>query len=201
VHLDIDVRQLNCDFFAFSGHKVYGPTGVGVLYGKREILEAMPPYQGGGEMIREVDFEGTTYNDLPYKFEAGTPNIADVVALKSALDFIHETGKARIRAHEDDLLKYATDQLKQIEGLRIIGDIEQKVSVISFVMDGIHPQDIGILLDNQGIAVRTGHHCTQPLMKRLGLPGTSRASFAVYNTREEVDALVKGLLKVKKMMA
>jgi cysteine desulfurase/selenocysteine lyase len=174
---------------------------VGVLYGKREILEAMPPYQGGGEMIREVDFAGTTYNDLPYKFEAGTPNIADVVALKPALDFIRETGKARIRAHEEDLLKYATDQLKQIGGLRIIGDIEQKVSVISFVMDGIHPQDIGILLDNQGIAVRTGHHCTQPLMKRLGLPGTSRASFAVYNTREEVDALVKGLLKVKKMMA
>jgi cysteine desulfurase/selenocysteine lyase len=201
VHLDIDVRQLDCDFFAFSGHKVYGPTGVGVLYGKREILEAMPPYQGGGEMIREVDFEETTYNDLPYKFEAGTPNIADVVALKPALDFIRETGKARIRAHEEDLLKYATEQLKQIGGIRIIGDIEQKVSVISFVIDGIHPQDIGILLDNQGIAVRTGHHCTQPLMKRLGLPGTSRASFAVYNTREEVDALVKGLLKVKKMMA
>jgi cysteine desulfurase/selenocysteine lyase len=201
VHLDIDVQALDCDFFAFSGHKVYGPTGVGVLYGKKEILEKMPPYQGGGEMIREVDFSGTTYNELPYKFEAGTPNIGDVVALKYALDFITETGKERIRTHEEDLLRYATAQLKTIDGLRIIGDIENKVSVISFVIDGIHPQDIGILLDNQGIAVRTGHHCTQPLMKRLGLPGTSRASFAVYNTLEEVDALRNGLLKVKKMMA
>jgi cysteine desulfurase/selenocysteine lyase len=201
VHLDIDVQELDCDFFAFSGHKVYGPTGVGVLYGKKEILESMPPYQGGGEMIREVDFSGTTYNELPYKFEAGTPNIGDVVALKYALDFIENIGKDRIRAHEDDLLRYATAQLKTIDGLRIIGDIEHKVSVVSFVIEGIHPQDIGILLDNQGIAVRTGHHCTQPLMKRLGLPGTSRASFAVYNTREEVDALLNGLLKVKKMMA
>ncbi len=201
VHLDIEVQAMDCDFFAFSGHKVYGPTGVGVLYGKKALLEAMPPYQGGGEMIREVDFSGTTYNDLPYKFEAGTPNIADVIALHEALAFINETGKARIRAHEDDLLGYATEQLRAIEGLRIIGDVTDKVSVISFVMEGIHPQDIGILLDNQGIAVRTGHHCTQPLMKRLGLPGTSRASFAAYNTREEVDALVTGLLKVKKMMA
>jgi cysteine desulfurase / selenocysteine lyase len=201
VHLDIDVQALDCDFYAFSGHKVYGPTGVGVLYGKKALLESMPPYQGGGEMIREVDFGGTTYNDLPYKFEAGTPNIADVIALHEALQFITETGKAEIRAHEDDLLRYATSQLKAIDGLRIVGDIAEKVSVISFVMEGIHPQDIGILLDNQGIAVRTGHHCTQPLMKRLGLPGTSRASFAAYNTREEVDALVTGLLKVKKMMA
>lgn len=201
VHLDIDVQSMDCDFFAFSGHKVYGPTGVGVLYGKKALLESMPPYQGGGEMIREVDFDGTSYNELPYKFEAGTPNIADVIALHEALAFITETGKARIRAHEDDLLGYATEQLRAIDGLRIIGDVADKVSVISFVMDGIHPQDIGILLDNQGIAVRTGHHCTQPLMKRLGLPGTSRASFAAYNTREEADALVKGLLKVKKMMA
>lgn len=201
VHLDIDVQAMDCDFFAFSGHKVYGPTGVGVLYGKKALLEDMPPYQGGGEMIREVDFGGTTYNELPYKFEAGTPNIADVVALHEALQFITETGKAQIRAHEDDLLRYATGQLKNIDGLRIVGDVAEKVSVISFVMEGIHPQDIGILLDNQGIAVRTGHHCTQPLMKRLGLPGTSRASFAAYNTREEVDALVAGLLKVKKMMA
>ena len=201
VHLDIDVQAMDCDFFAFSGHKIYGPTGVGVLYGKRALLESMPPYQGGGEMIREVDFNGTTYNDLPYKFEAGTPNIADVIALHEAMQFITETGKARIRAHEDDLLGYATEQLRAIEGLRIIGDVADKVSVISFVMEGIHPQDIGILLDNQGIAVRTGHHCTQPLMKRLGLPGTSRASFAAYNTREEVDALVKGLHKVKKMLA
>jgi cysteine desulfurase/selenocysteine lyase len=201
VHLDIDVQAMDCDFFAFSGHKVYGPTGVGVLYGKKALLEVMPPYQGGGEMIREVDFAGTSYNDLPYKFEAGTPNIADVIALHEALAFITETGKASIRAHEDDLLHYATEKLRAIDGLSIIGDVAEKVSVISFVIEGIHPQDIGILLDNQGIAVRTGHHCTQPLMKRLGLPGTSRASFAAYNTREEVDALVAGLLKVKKMMS
>ena len=201
VHLNINVQELNCDFFAFSGHKVYGPTGVGVLYGKKEILEAMPPYQGGGEMIREVSFSGTTYNDLPYKFEAGTPNIADVIALKTALDFISGIGKTEIVQHEHQLLTYTSAQLKEIPGLRIIGDIENKVSVVSFVIEGIHPQDIGILLDNQGIAVRTGHHCTQPLMHRLGIPGTSRASFAVYNTTEEIDALVKGLFKVRKMLA
>jgi cysteine desulfurase/selenocysteine lyase len=201
VHLDINVQELDCDFFAFSGHKVYGPTGVGVLFGKRVALEAMPPYQGGGEMIREVSFNGTTYNDLPYKFEAGTPNIADVIALKAALDFITGLGKTKIAKHEDILLQYATAQLKEIPGLRIIGDITHKVSVVSFIIEGIHPQDIGILLDNQGIAVRTGHHCTQPLMQRLGIPGTSRASFAVYNTIEEIDALVKGLYKVKKMLA
>jgi cysteine desulfurase/selenocysteine lyase len=200
VHLDINVQELNCDFFAFSGHKVYGPTGVGVLYGKKSLLEAMPPYQGGGEMIREVSFSGTTYNDLPYKFEAGTPNIADVIALKAALDFISRLGKSAIAEHEHSLLTYATSQLKSVPGLKIIGDIEHKVSVVSFIIEGIHPQDIGILLDNQGIAVRTGHHCTQPLMHRLGIPGTSRASFAVYNTLEEIDALVKGLLKVKKML-
>lgn len=201
VHLDINVQELGCDFFAFSGHKIYGPTGVGILFGKKAVLEAMNPYQGGGEMIREVSFNGTTYNDLPYKFEAGTPNIADVIALKAAFDFITGLGKAAIAQHEHALLTYATHQLKDIPGLRIIGDIENKVSVISFIMDGIHTQDIGILLDNQGIAVRTGHHCTQPLMNRLGISGTSRASFAVYNTMEEVDALVKGLLKVKKMLA
>lgn len=200
VHLDINLQELNCDFFAFSGHKVYGPTGVGVLYGKKSLLEAMPPYQGGGEMIREVSFSGTTYNDLPYKFEAGTPNIADVIALKAALDFISRLGKSAIAEHEHTLLTYATSQLKSVPGLKIIGDIEHKVSVVSFIIEGIHPQDTGILLDNQGIAVRTGHHCTQPLMHRLGIPGTSRASFAVYNTLEEIDALVKGLLKVKKML-
>jgi cysteine desulfurase/selenocysteine lyase len=200
VHLDINVQELNCDFFAFSGHKIYGPTGVGVLYGKRAVLEAMPPYQGGGEMIREVSFSGTTYNDLPYKFEAGTPNIADVIALKAAIDFISGLGKAAIAEHEHSLLTYATSKLKTVPGLKIIGDIEHKVSVVSFIMEGIHPQDIGILLDNQGIAVRTGHHCTQPLMHRLGIPGTSRASFAVYNTLAEIDTLVIGLLKVKKML-
>lgn len=201
VHLDINVQELDCDFFAFSGHKIYGPTGVGILFGKRAVLEAMNPYQGGGEMIREVSFSGTTFNDLPYKFEAGTPNIADVIALKAAFDFITGLGKAAIAQHEHALLNYATNQLKEIPGLRIIGDIENKVSVISFILDGVHPQDIGILLDNQGIAVRTGHHCTQPLMHRLGIPGTSRASFAVYNTIEEIDALVKGLFKVKKMLS
>jgi cysteine desulfurase/selenocysteine lyase len=200
VHLDIDVKSLGCDFFAFSGHKVYAPTGIGVLYGKRELLEVMPPYQGGGEMIKEVTYEHTTYNDLPYKFEAGTPNIADTIALKAALDFVQETGKGLIRAHENEVLAYATEKLKQLPGLKIIGDVENKLSVISFVIEGIHPQDIGILLDNQGIAVRTGHHCTQPLMNRLCIPGTSRASFAMYNTMEEVDSLVKGLQKVIKML-
>ncbi len=200
VHLDIDVKALGCDFFAFSGHKVYAPTGIGVLYGKRELLEVMPPYQGGGEMIKDVTYESTTYNDLPYKFEAGTPNIADTIALKTALDFVQQTGKGLIRAHENEVLAYATDQLKQIQGLKIIGDVENKLSVVSFIIDGIHPQDIGILLDNQGIAVRTGHHCTQPLMNRLCIPGTSRASFAMYNTMEEVDSLVKGLHKVIKML-
>lgn len=201
VHLDIDVQALDCDFFACSAHKCYGPTGVGFLYGKRKLLEDMPPYQGGGEMIREVSFSGTTYNDLPYKFEAGTPNIADVVATRSALDFMTGLGKASMRAHEDDLVAYASGRMREIPGLRIIGDVPGKVSVVSFVIENVHPQDIGILLDNQGVAIRTGHHCTQPLMERLGLPGTNRASFAVYNTRSEVDALVTALVKAQKMLA
>ena len=200
VHLDIDVQALDCDFFAFSGHKVYGPTGVGVLYGKKEILEAMPPFMGGGEMIKEVTFEKTTYNDLPYKYEAGTPNIADTVALKSALDFIEETGKESIRRHEVDLLQYATEQMEDIPGLRIIGDAKEKVSVISFVIKDVHPQDLGVLLDNQGIAVRTGHHCTQPVMDYFKIPGTVRASFAMYNTTEEINRLIKGLHKAIKML-
>ena len=201
VHLDIDVQELNCDFFAFSGHKVYGPTGVGVLYGKKDLLQSMPPFMGGGEMIKEVTFEKTTYADLPYKYEAGTPNIADTVALKSALDFINETGKDAIRKHENDLLRYATSQLEALPGLTIIGTAEEKVSVVSFVIANIHPQDIGVLLDNQGIAVRTGHHCTQPLMVRFGIPGTVRASFAMYNTKEEIDRLVNGLQKAIKMLS
>jgi len=201
VHLDIDVQELNCDFFAFSGHKVYGPTGVGVLYGKKDLLQSMPPFMGGGEMIKEVAFEKTTYADLPYKYEAGTPNIADTVALKSALDFINETGKDAIRKHENDLLRYATSQLEALPGLTIIGTAEEKVSVVSFVIANIHPQDIGVLLDNQGIAVRTGHHCTQPLMARFGIPGTVRASFAMYNTKEEIDRLVNGLQKAIKMLS
>lgn len=200
VHLDIDVTEMDCDFFAFSSHKMYGPTGVGVLYGKKELLETMPPFQGGGEMIREVTFEKTTYNDLPYKYEAGTPNIADIIAFKSAIDFIEGVGKENIRKHEDELLKYGTKLLKDIPGLRIIGEAKEKVSVISFVVDGLHPQDIGILLDNYGIAVRTGHHCAQPLMDCYRIPGTVRASFAVYNTKEEIDELVAGLRKAMKML-
>jgi cysteine desulfurase/selenocysteine lyase len=201
VHLDINVREMDCDFFAFSSHKMYGPTGVGVLYGKKELLEAMPPFQGGGEMIKEVTFEKTTYNDLPYKYEAGTPNIADIIAFKAAIDFINGIGKENIKKHEDELLQYATRQLKQIERLRIIGEAKEKVSVISFVVEGLHPQDIGILLDNRGIAVRTGHHCAQPLMDCYKISGTVRASFAVYNTKEEIDELVAGLQKAIRMLS
>ncbi len=200
VHLEIDVQDLDCDFFAFSGHKVYGPTGIGVLYGKKKILEEMPVFMGGGEMIQEVTFEKTTYNELPYKYEAGTPNIADTIALKTALDFINQVGKANAGAHEHQVLDYATEQLLQIPGLKIMGTSPQKVSLISFVIDKIHPQDIGVLLDHQGIAVRTGHHCTQPLMHRFGIPGTIRASFAMYNTKDEVDLLVSGLKKSIKML-
>lgn len=200
VHLDIDVQDMDCDFFALSSHKVYGPTGIGVLYGKKELLEEMPPFMGGGEMIKEVSFEKTTYNELPYKFEAGTPNIADTVALKAALDFVNETGKENIRKHEDELLHYASTQLLNIDGVRLIGTAKQKASVCSFFIDGIHPQDIGILLDNYGVAVRTGHHCTQPLMQRLSLPGTIRASFAMYNTKEEIDLMLEALIKAIKML-
>ena len=199
-HLVIDVQDLDCDFYGLSLHKIYGPTGMGILYGKKELLDAMPPYRGGGEMIKEVTFAKTTYNELPYKFEAGTPNIADVVAAKFALDYVDLLGKENIASHENDLLEYGTQALKEIEGLRIIGNAKEKVSVISFVMDGIHHQDIGVLLDQQGIAVRTGHHCTQPLMQRFGITGTTRASFAVYNSIDEVDLLIKGLHKVKKML-
>jgi cysteine desulfurase/selenocysteine lyase len=200
VHLDIDVTQLDCDFFVFSGHKIYGPTGVGVLYGKKQLLESMQPYQGGGEMIKEVTFEKTTFNELPFKFEAGTPNIADVIALKPAIDFMNRIGKAFIRQHEAALLSYATEKLKKIEGLHIKGDVAEKVSVASFTIDGIHPQDLAILLDNQGIAVRTGHHCAQPLMSYLGIVGTTRVSFAAYNTKEEIDILVEALNKSIKML-
>ncbi|OJW97002.1 MAG: cysteine sulfinate desulfinase [Bacteroidetes bacterium 43-93] len=201
VHMDIDVQDMDCDFFALSAHKLYGPTGVGVLYGKKHILEAMPPYMGGGEMIKEVTFEKTTYNELPYKYEAGTPNIADVIAFKAAMDFMESIGKENIARHEQVLLNYATEELQKINGLKIIGRAMHKTGVISFVIDNIHPQDIGILLDNQGIAVRTGHHCTQPLMSRFCIPGTTRASFAVYSTIDEVDALVAGLHKVVKMLS
>jgi len=200
VHLDIDVQAMDCDFFAFSSHKVYGPTGIGVLYGKKELLEAMPPFQGGGEMIKEVTLEKTTYADLPYKFEAGTPNIGDAVVLKAALDFVSGIGKEKIRDHEAELLAYATEQILHMPGVQIIGSAAKKVSVLSFTINKVHPQDIGILLDNRGIAVRTGHHCAQPLMHCFGIPGTIRASFAMYNTKEEVDKLMVGLQKAIKML-
>ncbi len=201
VHLDINVTDLDCDFFAFSAHKLYGPTGVGVLYGKKAVLEAMPPFQAGGEMIKEVTMQKTTFNDLPYKFEAGTPNIADVIAFKSALHFVQTIGKEKIRRHERDLMDYGQQELEKIPGLKIIGKAKEKVSVISFVIENAHPQDIGILLDNRGIAVRTGHHCAQPLMDHFCIPGTARASFAIYNTRYEIDELVKGLLRVVKILS
>lgn len=200
VHLDIDVQDLDADFYAFSGHKVYAPTGIGALYGKKDILEAMPPYHGGGEMIKDVTFEKTTYNDLPHKFEAGTPNIADGIAFKYALDYITGIGKAKIAEYEEELLTYATQQLEKIDGLKIVGTAKNKVSVISFIIEGVHHNDIGILLDTEGIAVRTGHHCTQPLMNRFDILGTTRVSFAMYNTKEEVDKLIAGLHKALKML-
>jgi cysteine desulfurase/selenocysteine lyase len=201
VHLDIDVQDMDCDFFAFSSHKVYGPTGIGVLWGKKNLLETMPVFQGGGEMIKEVTFQGTIFNDLPYKYEAGTPNIADTIAFKAALDFVSEIGKEKIRKHEDELLAHATMQLEQIPGLTIIGRAKDKTSLVSFIVDKVHPQDLGILLDNRGIAVRTGHHCAQPCMIRFDIPGTVRASFAMYNTREEIDELITGLKKAIKTLS
>jgi cysteine desulfurase/selenocysteine lyase len=200
-HLDIDVQALNCDFYCLSSHKMYGPTGVGVLYGKKHLLEQMPPYMGGGEMIKDVTFAKTTYNDLPYKFEAGTPNIADVVAFKEAIGFLHETGTEAIRRHEDSLLAYTQQRLRALPGVRLIGVAKEKVSVQSFVVEGLHPFDVGQLLDARGIAVRTGHHCTQPLMDRFGIEGTVRASYAVYNTMAEVDSLAEGLERIIKTRA
>src|SRR6478609_2176868 len=199
-HLEIDVQDLDCDFYCISSHKMYGPTGTGILYGKKDILEKMPPYMGGGEMIKDVTFAKTTYNDLPYKFEAGTPNIADVVALKDAIEFINSLGKEQIAEHESDLLAYAANKLSTIAGVKLIGISKEKVAVQSFIIEGIHPFDIGQMLDARGIAVRTGHHCTQPLMDRLGIEGTVRASFSVYNTKKEIDHLVEGLERVIKFM-
>lgn len=199
-HLDLDMTDLGVDFYAFSGHKIYGPTGVGVLFGKKELLGAMPPYQGGGEMIREVSYQTCSFNDLPYKFEAGTPNIADTIALKPALEYIKKLGKASIREHENALYQYAVSRVSEIEGLRIIGEAKEKVAILSFVIENIHHQDLGILLDQEGIAIRTGHHCTQPLMSRFRIPGTSRASFALYNTLEEVDRLAEGIKKAVRML-
>lgn len=200
MHLDIDVQELGCDFFAFSSHKVLGPTGMGILYGKKHLLEAMPVFLGGGEMIKEVTFAKTTYNELPYKFEAGTPNIADTIALKPAIEYINLIGKTKIKQHEDTLLTHATTRLQEIDGLKIIGNNQHKVSVASFVIEGVHPQDIGILLDNKGIAVRTGNHCAEPLMNRFCIPGTIRASFALYNTIEEIDVMIEGLKRAVKVL-
>ncbi|WP_420385923.1 aminotransferase class V-fold PLP-dependent enzyme [Roseivirga sp.] len=197
-HLIIDVQALNADFYALSAHKMYGPTGVGILYGKRDLLEKMPPYQGGGEMIKEVSFDGTSFNDIPYKFEAGTPNIADVVAFKAAIDFINELGKENIAAHEAELLSYATKALKEIEGLKIVGEAQEKVSVVSFTVEDIHHFDLGMWMDAKGVAVRTGHHCTQPLMDRFCIEGTIRASFSVYNTKAEIDTFIAALKDVIK---
>ena len=198
-HLHIDVRDLDCDFYAFSSHKMYGPTGVGILYGKKELLESMPPYQGGGEMIRHVSFSGTTFADLPFKFEAGTPDFIDIAAFSKALDFIEETGLDNIARHEEELLHYTTDRLLDIPGVKIYGDAPHKSAVISFNVGDVHNYDIGFLLDKFGVAVRTGHHCAQPLMERLGIPGTVRASFAVYNTRKEADIFIEALKRVSEM--
>jgi len=195
-HMAIDVRQLDCDFYAFSGHKMFGPTGVGVLYGKGALLESMPPYQGGGDMIKSVTFQKTTYNDIPHKFEAGTPNISGGIALGVAVDYLRSQDRDGISEHEDSLMEYATSQLSIIRGLEIVGKSKKKASVLSFVLAGVHPHDIGTILDSEGIAIRTGHHCAQPIMIRLGIPATARASFALYNTFDEVDELVKGLKKV-----
>lgn len=192
-----DVQDLDCDFLAFSGHKIFAPYGIGVLYGKAELLEEMPPYQGGGSMISHVSWEKTTWAAVPHKFEAGTPAIADALGLATALDYVSDLGFDWIREHERDLLQYATEQLRSIKGLRIIGEAENKVPIISFVMEGVHPSDIGALIDQQGVAVRAGHHCCQPLMVRFGVPATARASFSIYNTREEVDVLRDSLIKAK----
>ncbi len=199
-HLHIDVRALDCDFYCISSHKMYGPTGTGILYGKKELLEKMPPYMGGGEMIKDVTFTKTTYNDIPYKFEAGTPNIADVIALKEAILFINELGKENIAVHESELLRYTVKKLSAIPALKLVGTASEKVSVQSFVIEGIHNFDIGQMLDTRGIAVRTGHHCTQPLMDRFGIEGTVRASFSVYNTREEIDQLAEGIERIIKFL-
>ena len=198
-HLAVDVRALDCDFYAFSSHKLYGPSGVGVLYGKTAHLQAMPPYQGGGDMILSVTFEKTTYNELPYKFEAGTPNIAGVIGLGAALDFVEGLGRDKVARYEHDLLEYGTRRLLEVPGVRLIGTAREKASVLSFVLEGVHPHDIGTVLDYEGVAVRTGHHCAQPVMERYCVPATARASVAVYNTRQEIDVLVAALGKVREV--
>lgn len=199
-HIPVNVQELDCDFYAFSGHKIFGPTGVGVLYGKEDILNQMPPYQGGGDMIKEVSFAKTTFNELPHKFEAGTPNISGGIALGTAFEFLSSLNMEEVVKYENELLDYATEELKKIEGLKIYGEAANKTSVISFLIEGTHPYDVGVLLDKMGIAVRTGHHCTQPIMDKFSIPGTIRASFAMYNTREEVDTLIAGLQRIVPML-
>jgi cysteine desulfurase/selenocysteine lyase len=196
-HMKVDVRDLNCDFYAFSGHKLFGPTGVGVLYGKAALLDGMPPYQGGGDMIASVTFEKTTYNAIPFKFEAGTPYIAGAIGLGAAVDYLNQVGLESITAYEQGLLEHATHSLSRIPGVRLIGTAKEKASVVSFVLDGVHPHDIGTILDQRGIAIRTGHHCAQPVMERFGVPATARASLAFYNTKEEIDVLAEGVEAVK----
>jgi len=198
-HLPVDVQSLGCDFYVFSGHKLYGPTGVGVLYGDAELLDAMPPYQGGGDMIRSVTFEKTTFADVPHKFEAGTPDIAGVVGFGAAIEYVRGLGLEAIGTHEQTLVDYGVEQLRSVPGLRLIGTAKQRASVMSFVMDGVHPHDIGTILDSQGVAIRTGHHCAQPVMARFGVPATARASVALYNTRDEIDSLVRALHSVREM--
>jgi len=198
-HAPVDVRALDCDFYAFSGHKIYGPTGIGVLYGKKALLESMPPYQGGGDMIATVSFEKSTWADLPYKFEAGTPNIAGVIALGAALEFVSDVGLESIAAHEAELLRYASTRAAEVPGLRIIGTAPEKAGILSFVLERVHPHDIGTILDFEGVAIRTGHHCAMPVMQRFNLPATARASFALYNTQAEIDALIAAIHKVKEL--
>lgn len=198
-HTIVDVQALDCDFYVFSGHKLFGPTGIGVLYGKAHLLEAMPPWQGGGDMIKMVSFEKTLYNDLPYKFEAGTPHIAGVIGLGAAIDYVSATGLDAIAAYEHELLEYATEKTLEVKGLRLIGTAQQKTSILSFVIDSIHPHDIGTILDHEGIAIRTGHHCAMPVMTHFNVPATARASFAFYNTFEEVDRLIQALGKAREV--
>ncbi len=198
-HLRVDVQELDCDFYAFSSHKLYGPTGIGALYGKARLLEAMPPYQGGGDMISSVSFEKTVYNVVPYKFEAGTPNIAATIGLGAAIDYVNQIGLKNMAGYEHELLLYATEKLSQIPGVRLIGTAKQKAGVVSFVVDGVHAHDVGTVLDQEGIAIRTGHHCAQPLMERFGVPATARASLAFYNTQQEVDTLAAGIQRVKEI--
>ena len=200
-HVGVDVQELDCDFYAFSGHKVFGPTGIGVLYGRENLLDEMPPYQAGGDMIRSVTFEKTTYNELPYKFEAGTPHIAGAIGLGAALEYLKRVGIDRAAAHERELLAYGTELLTAIPGLRMIGTARDKIGVFSFVLEGVHPHDVGTILDRDGIAVRTGHHCAQPVMERFGVPATTRASLALYNSKAELDALANGIRRVQKLFA